>query len=90
MAPAELEELLRHHPDVTDAAVVGVPDPKTGEAPKAFVVVKSGSSVTPDAVKGYVASKVSSFKNLSGGVVFVDAIPKNPSGKILRKELKNL
>lgn len=90
MAPAELEAILRQHPSIVDAAVVGVPHSITGETPKAFVVTQHGSSVTPEDIKAYVASKVASYKNLNGGVVFIEYIPRNPSGKILRKELRNL
>lgn len=90
VAPAELEIILRQHPEVVDCAVVGVAHPIMGEAPKAFVVKRNGSSVTADEIKGYVASKVTSYKNLNGGVDFIESIPRNPSGKILRKELKNL
>lgn len=90
VAPAELEIILRQHPEILDAAVVGVPHPTMGEAPKAFVVTKSGCSITADTVKNYVASKVANYKNLNGGVAFVESIPKNPSGKILRKVLRNL
>lgn len=90
VAPAELEIILRQYPDVQDAAVVGVPHPKTGEAPRAFIVVKQGSLVVPEAIKSYVANKVANYKNLNGGVAFIDRIPRNPSGKILRKELKNI
>lgn len=61
-----------------------------GEAPKAFVVTRSGSSITANEICSYVASKVTSYKNISGGVEFVEGIPRNPSGKILRKELRNL
>lgn len=90
VAPAELEVILRQHPEILDAAVVGVSHPTLGEAPKAFVVLKNDSSITENAIKNYVASKVTSYKNLNGGVAFVESIPKNPSGKILRKELKKL
>lgn len=90
VAPAELEVILRQHPSVEDAAVVGVPHSTTGETPKAFVVTKHGNAVTPEEIQAFVASKVASYKNLNGGVTFIDNIPRNPSGKILRKELKNL
>nr|CAD7396898.1 unnamed protein product [Timema poppensis] len=86
VAPAELEEILRSHPSVAEAAVIGVPDKRAGEVPRAFVVCTS--EVSEDELKNYVAGKVSDFKQLVGGVTFLESIPKNPSGKILRKLLK--
>ncbi|XP_036142190.1 probable 4-coumarate--CoA ligase 3 [Monomorium pharaonis] len=86
--PAELEALLRTHPDVEEAAVVGIPHAKYGEVPKAFVVVSKGKKPTEDDIKNFVKGKVSEFKQLEGGVTFIDAIPKNLSGKILKLKLK--
>lgn len=88
VAPAELEELLRDHPAVADAAVVGQPHPISGEVPRAFIVKKKTSNVTEDDLKNYVAEKVAVYKKLDGGVTFLDSIPKNASGKILRRQLK--
>lgn len=89
VAPAELEELLRMHPEIADAAVIGVPNAATGELPRAFVVAKKGSKLNERIVQDYVAQQVSDYKKLAGGVEFVDAIPKNTTGKILRRELKS-
>ncbi|XP_012538742.2 probable 4-coumarate--CoA ligase 3 [Monomorium pharaonis] len=86
--PAELEALLRTHPDVEEAAVIGIPHARHGEVPKAFVVVRKGKSPTEDDIKNFVKGKVSDYKQLEGGVIFVDDIPKNPGGKILRSKLK--
>lgn len=88
VAPAELEELLRDHPEVADAAVVGQPHPISGEVPRAFIVTKKNSNVTEDDLKNYVAEKVAVYKKLDGGVTFLESIPKNASGKILRRQLK--
>lgn len=88
VAPAELEEILRDHPAIADAAVIGIPDAVNGEAPKAFVVLKSGKAVTKRDIEEYVNSKVTEYKKLKGGVVFLDSIPKTASGKILRRQLK--
>ncbi|XP_069685502.1 uncharacterized protein [Periplaneta americana] len=87
VAPAELEEILRAHPDVQDAAVVGVPDERKGEIPKAFVVTKA-SNITEESIKKFVEKKVAKYKRLEGGVEFVTSIPKTQSGKILRKVLR--
>lgn len=86
--PAELEEVLRSHPDVADAAVVGVPHDRNGEAPRAFVVLHKDSKVTDKEIFDFVTSKVVEYKQLTGGVQFIDAIPKNSTGKIMRREIK--
>lgn len=86
--PAELEAILRNHPKVADAAVVGAPHPISGEVPRAFVVKKEGVEVTEQELKEYVAEKVASFKRLEGGVQFLTSIPKNTTGKIMRRQIK--
>lgn len=85
MAPAELEALLLTHPKILDAAVVGVQTEAT-EVPRAYVV--RGGDVTEQDIEDFVKAKVADHKRLRGGVRFLDAIPKSPSGKILRKELR--
>lgn len=87
--PAELEAILRDHPKVLDAAVVGAPHPISGEVPRAFVVRREGvTDVTEDELKEYVAKKVAPFKRLEGGVRFLANIPKNSTGKIMRRQIK--
>ncbi|MDC0035263.1 AMP-binding protein [Chloroflexi bacterium] len=86
--PAELEGLLIEHPEIADAAVIGKADEGSGEIPKAFVVKTAGSNISEDAIMSFVASKVSTFKRVRE-VEFIEAIPKNPSGKILRRVLKD-
>ncbi|XP_050295237.1 luciferin 4-monooxygenase-like [Anthonomus grandis grandis] len=88
VAPAELEAIILNHPAVIDVGVVGLPDERVGERPLAFVVKKEDADITAEQLKKYVADMVSPQKRLSGGVVFVDSIPKNPSGKILRRQLR--
>ncbi|XP_065222727.1 uncharacterized protein LOC135847211 [Planococcus citri] len=90
VAPAELEALLIKHPEVKDAGVIGIPDEVAGELPTAFVVKKKQSTITEKDLQQYVASKVSPHKWLRGGVTFIDEVPKNPSGKILRRKLREL
>jgi len=87
VAPAELEEVLLEHPLVTDAAVIGVSDKNAGELPKAFVVRKN-NKVTAEEIHQFVQARVSKYKYLKGGIQFCDSIPKSPSGKILRRLLR--
>jgi acyl-CoA synthetase (AMP-forming)/AMP-acid ligase II len=80
--PAELEALLLTHPDVADACVIGIPDDDAGEIPKGFVVLQGDA--TPEELMAYVAERVAPHKRIRRLEV-VDAIPKSPSGKILRR-----
>ena len=84
--PAELEGILLEHPAVADAAVIGKGDLEHGEIPKAFVVLKAGSAASDRELMDYVGEQVATFKRVRE-VEFVDAIPKNPSGKLLRRVL---
>lgn len=77
VAPAELEAVLLEHEKVADAGVVGVTIDGE-ECPRAYIMLKEGQKVTADEVNKYMESRVSRHKRLVGGVVFVDAIPKNP------------
>lgn len=86
--PAELEALIVSHPKVLDVAVIGIPDDEAGELPKAFVVAVPGSGITAGELQEYVAEHVSSYKRIRI-VEFVDEIPKSPSGKILRRLLRD-
>ena len=86
VAPAELESLLLSHPAVADAAVVAQPDEEAGEIPRAFVVLKGPA--TAESLMAFVAGRVSSYKKIRR-LEFIDAIPKSPSGKILRRLLRD-
>ncbi|KAF5382321.1 hypothetical protein D9757_008482 [Collybiopsis confluens] len=100
VAPAELEGCILSHPDVNDACVVGIPDDYSGEVPLAFVVLnelaaKRGQRSEAEAtnircsIQKHVADNKVYYKQLSGGVEFVPSIPKNPSGKLLRRLLRD-
>ncbi|TMW57013.1 hypothetical protein Poli38472_002938 [Pythium oligandrum] len=90
VAPAELEDILNHHPGISDACAVRGYDADGQEIPKAYVVLKDPSSgLTPEAVMEFVAERVAPYKKVRE-VEFIDAIPKSPTGKILRRQLQEL
>jgi long-chain acyl-CoA synthetase len=85
--PAELESVLAGHPGVADIAVIGVPDDQWGETVKAIVVKKPGSELGAEELIDWSRDKLAGFKR-PRSVDFVEAIPRNPSGKILKKDLR--
>ncbi|KAL2020907.1 hypothetical protein VTK56DRAFT_7794 [Thermocarpiscus australiensis] len=87
VAPAELEGILLENTDVTDAAVVAVAI-KGEEVPRAYVVRRPNSRASEQDIAQWMDAKVAKYKRLRGGLAFIDQIPKNPSGKILRKQLR--
>jgi acyl-CoA synthetase (AMP-forming)/AMP-acid ligase II len=90
VAPAELEAILLSDVRVADAAVIGVPDERSGELPKAYVVRQAAHpALSIEQVKAYVAERTTSYKHLAH-VEFVEAVPKSAAGKILRKDLRKM
>jgi acyl-CoA synthetase (AMP-forming)/AMP-acid ligase II len=87
ISPEEVEDVLHSHPKVEEAAVIGVPDLEWGEQPTAIVVLKKGEVTTAEEIIEYCRSKLASFKR-PRSVVFVDSLPRNPMGKVLRKALR--
>ena len=85
--PAEVENAVFAHPAVADVAVIGVPDDQWGEAVKAIVVLKAGATATAADVIGFARALIAGYK-VPKSVDFVSALPRNPSGKILRRELR--
>lgn len=85
--PAEVENAVFAHPDVADVAVIGVPDEKWGESVKAIVVVKPGTRPSPEDIIAFTKERIARYK-CPKSVDFIDAMPRNPSGKILRKDLR--
>ena len=85
--PAEIENALSQHPAVLEAAVVGAPDEKWGEIVKAFVVRRGGEHLSTEDVTAFLSDRIAKFK-LPREVAFIDALPRNPSGKILKTELR--
>ncbi|XP_045474910.1 4-coumarate--CoA ligase 1-like [Harmonia axyridis] len=89
VSPSELEDLLISHPAIADVAVIGIPDEYAGELPKAFVVKKPYFALSEEEVQDFVSKNVSPHKQLRGGVTFLQEIPRNPNGKILRRVLRD-
>jgi fatty-acyl-CoA synthase len=85
--PREIEDLLSDHVEVEEAAVVGVPDDQFGQRLKAFVVPRNGARLSEDAVKDYVKANLARFK-VPREVVFLAELPRNATGKVLKRELK--
>lgn len=88
VAPNEIEGVLLSHPAISDAAVIGVRVDRDVEAPRAYIVRTAGSRIEEAEVMALVAAKLARYKQLVGGVRFVDSIPKIASGKILRRVLR--
>ena len=86
--PAEVENALFKHPEIADVAVVGVPDDRWGEAVKAIVVAEQGKSPDPAEIISWAKTQIAGYK-VPKSVDFIDALPRNPSGKILRRELRD-
>src|SRR4030095_14639144 len=84
IAPAELEATLLEDPDIADCAVIGIPDDEAGEIPKAYVVPPQGVVLHPDVLARCFASKLAGYKAIRQWEI-IDAIPRTPSGKILRR-----
>ena len=89
MFPREIEELLEAHPAIEEAAAIGVPDEKFGQRLRAFVVLRPGQSLTEDEVKDYVRENLARYKS-PREVLFLDTLPRNPTGKVLKRELAEM
>lgn len=87
--PAEVEDLISGHPEVIEATALGVEDKEWGARLRAFVVRKEGSSVDEETIKVYVKEHLARYK-VPREVVFLDELPRNPTGKILKRELRDL
>lgn len=84
--PAEVEELLGAHESIREVAAIGVDDEKFGQRLKAFVVLNEGANLSEDDVKGYVKENLANYK-VPREIVFLDELPRNPTGKVLKREL---
>ena len=84
--PRELEDALIDHPDISDVVVTGIPDAKFGQVLAAYVVVKQGRSISEDELKAYAKTHVARFA-VPGRTMFLDELPRNPTGKVMKREL---
>jgi fatty-acyl-CoA synthase len=87
--PAEVEDLVSGHPDVIEATAIGVDDQDFGQRLRAFVVLKDGAEATEDTIKDYVRDHLARYK-VPREVVFLTELPRNPTGKILKRELRQI
>jgi acyl-CoA synthetase (AMP-forming)/AMP-acid ligase II len=87
IASPEVERVIYDHPSVLEAAVIGIPDPKWLEVPKAYIVLKPGASLTKEELFDHCVAKLAKFK-VPKEVEFIDQLPRNPSGKVLKRELR--
>ncbi|MFC1817180.1 class I adenylate-forming enzyme family protein, partial [Thermodesulfobacteriota bacterium] len=87
ISPKEIEDVLDSHPMIEESAVIGIPDPEWGQQPRAIVVRKNAKRVTPEEVIEYCRSRLAGFKR-PRSIVFVDSIPRNPMGKVLKRSLR--
>jgi len=87
ISPAEVEAVLHSHPKIEDVAIIGVPDVEWGEQPRAIIVLKQGETATTEEIMEYCREKIASFKR-PRSVVFVDELPRNPMGKVLKRLLR--
>jgi long-chain acyl-CoA synthetase len=85
--PAEVERVIYEHPMVSQCAVIGVPDDRWGEAVKAFVLVRKGKHVSEDEIIQFCRKSLASYKKPKS-VEFVEELPRNPQGKILKRVLR--
>jgi long-chain acyl-CoA synthetase len=85
--PAEIENVLASHPDVADVAVIGIPDERWGETPKAIVVPRPGTSPDPADIVAFARARLAHFK-CPTSVDFAELLPRNPSGKLLKRQLR--
>lgn len=89
ISPEEVEQVLQSHPKVEEAAVIGVPDPEWGQQPRAIVVLKKGETATPEEIIEFCRDKLAGFKR-PRSVIFVDSLPRNPMGKVIRRQLREM
>jgi acyl-CoA synthetase (AMP-forming)/AMP-acid ligase II len=89
VSPAEVEQTLARHPHVSEVSVIGVPDERLGEVARAYVIPKPGTTPDADEVIAWSRERLANFK-VPRSVVVVDSLPRNASGKVLKRELRSM
>jgi long-chain acyl-CoA synthetase len=87
ISPQEVEDVLHAHPKIDEAAVIGIPHPDWGQEPRAVVVLKKGQEADTAEIMAYCRNRLAGFKRPES-VIFVDSLPRNPMGKVLKKRLR--
>jgi acyl-CoA synthetase (AMP-forming)/AMP-acid ligase II len=87
ISPAEVESVLYSNPKIEEAAIIGIPDPKWGQVPRAIVALKKREAATPEEIMEYCKSELAGFKRPKS-IIFVDSLPRNQMGKVLKNELR--
>ena len=87
--PVEIDNVLQHHPAISEVAVVGVPHPKWGETPRAYVVLRPGRTATAEDLINFARARLARYK-CPTSIVFTDALPRTASGKIMKRELRGM
>ncbi|XP_037033669.1 4-coumarate--CoA ligase 1-like [Bradysia coprophila] len=90
ISPIEIEQFLMKHDYIQVACVIGIPDPVAGDLPAAVIMLRENAEISTEVVEGMIADHFTDYKQLRGGVYFVDAIPLTPSGKVVRRVVKEL
>lgn len=88
VSPAEVEQVMTRHPDVSEVAVVGVPDPRLGEVARAYIIPKPGAAPDAEQIIAWCRERLANFK-APRSVIFVEQLPRSASGKVLRRELRS-
>lgn len=87
--PAEIEKVILEIPGVADVSVIGIADDKWGETPKAYIEIRAGATLTPEEIESFCRTRLAGYK-VPRHVAFIEALPRNPTGKVLKKALREM
>jgi fatty-acyl-CoA synthase len=87
--PAEIEKVIREIAGVSDVSVIGIADDKWGETPKAYIEIQAGATISPEEIESFCRAKLAGYK-VPRHIEFIETLPRNPTGKVLKKELRKM